>query len=75
MEPSAALRPRFKSSVQPIISSDAGLFLLSEGRQAWIPDPVYAAVAPMLDGTHEVSLRFSNCDSRSRARSISPPSA
>lgn len=58
MEPSAALRPRFKSSVQPIISSDAGLFLLSEGRQAWIPDPVYAAVAPMLDGTHEVEAIF-----------------
>jgi ribosomal protein S12 methylthiotransferase accessory factor len=58
MEPGAALRPRFKSSVQPIISSDAGLFLLSEGRQAWIPDPVYAAVAPMLDGTHEVEAIF-----------------
>ena len=58
MEPSAALRPRFKSSVQPIISSDAGLFLLSEGRQAWIPDPVYAAVAPMLDGTHDVEAIF-----------------
>src|SRR4051812_44255807 len=58
MEPGAAHRPRFKSSVQPIISSDAGLFLLSEGRQAWIADPVYAAVAPMLDGTHEVEAIF-----------------
>lgn len=58
MDPSAALRPRFKSSVQPIISSDAGLILLSEGRQAWIPDPIYAAVAPMLDGTHEVEAIF-----------------
>lgn len=58
MDTSAALRPRFKSSVRPIISSDAGLFLLSEGKQAWIPDPVYAAVAPMLDGTHEVEAIF-----------------
>ena len=59
MDPSAAFRPRFKSSVQPIIGSDAGLILLSEGKQAWIPDPVYAAVAPMLDGTHEVEAIFS----------------
>ena len=59
MDTGAALRPRFKSSVQPVISSDAGLFLLSEGKQAWIPDPVYAAVAPMLDGTHEVEAIFS----------------
>ena len=35
-----------------------GLFLLSEGRQAWIPDPIYAAVAPMLDGAHEVEAIF-----------------
>jgi oxazoline/thiazoline synthase len=54
----AALRPRFKSYVQPIVSSESGLFLLSEGRQAWIPDPIYAAVAPMLDGTHEVEAIF-----------------
>ena len=58
MDPDAALRPRFKSSVQPIISSDNGLFLLSEGRQAWMPDPIYAAVAPMLDGAHEVEAIF-----------------
>jgi oxazoline/thiazoline synthase len=58
MDPRAARHPRFKSSVQPIISSHAGLFLLCEGRQAWIPGPVYAAVAPMLDGTHEVGAIF-----------------
>jgi bacteriocin biosynthesis cyclodehydratase domain-containing protein len=58
MDPDAALRPRFKSSVQPIIGSDTGLFLLSEGRQAWIPDPIYAAVASMLDGAHEVEAIF-----------------
>jgi bacteriocin biosynthesis cyclodehydratase domain-containing protein len=57
MGSSAAVRPRFKSSVQPI-SSDSGLFLLSESRQAWIPEPIYAAVAPMLDGTHEIETIF-----------------
>jgi bacteriocin biosynthesis cyclodehydratase domain-containing protein len=58
MDSSAALRPRFKSSVRPIVSSDSGLFLLSEDRQVWIPDPLYAAVAPMLDGAHEVEAIF-----------------
>jgi oxazoline/thiazoline synthase len=53
----AAARPRFKSCVRPIITAD-GLFLLSEGRNAWIPDPVYAAIAPMLDGAHEVEAIF-----------------
>ena len=58
MDPDAAQRPRFKSSVQPIISSEKGLFLLSEGRQVCLPYPIYAAVAPMLDGAHEVEAIF-----------------
>jgi oxazoline/thiazoline synthase len=53
-----AMHPRFKSSFQPIISSDGGLFLLSEGRRAWIPDPVYGALARMLDGAHDVEEIF-----------------
>jgi bacteriocin biosynthesis cyclodehydratase domain-containing protein len=57
MDLEAAARPRFKSCVQPIISDD-GLFLLSEGRHAWMPDPVYAALAPMLDGGHEIEAIF-----------------
>jgi oxazoline/thiazoline synthase len=59
MDSGAAIRPRFKSCVQPIVSSDSGLFLLSEGRQAWIPDPIYAAIASMLDGAHEIEEIFS----------------
>jgi oxazoline/thiazoline synthase len=59
VELDSAVRPRLKSCVQPIISSDGGeLFLLSEGRNAWIPEPVYAALAPMLDGAHEVEAIF-----------------
>src|SRR5438034_196798 len=58
MDVEAAARPRFKSCVQPIISPDDGLFLLSEGRHAWMPDPVYAALAPMLDGAHEIEAIF-----------------
>jgi oxazoline/thiazoline synthase len=50
-------RPRFKSCVEPI-SSDDGLFLLSEGRRAWMPDPIFAALAPMLDGAHGVEAIF-----------------
>jgi oxazoline/thiazoline synthase len=58
MDVDATVRPRFRSCVQPIITSDDGLFLLSEGRHAWIADPVYAALAPMLDGAHEVETIF-----------------
>jgi oxazoline/thiazoline synthase len=58
MDVDAAARPRFKSCFQPIVSSGDGLFLLSEGRHAWMPDPLYAALAPMLDGTHEIEAIF-----------------
>jgi oxazoline/thiazoline synthase len=53
-----ATRPRFKRSLQPIINSDGGLFLLSEGRHAWIPDPLYGALARLLDGAHDVEEIF-----------------
>lgn len=58
MDVDAAARPRFKSCVEPIIDSDDGLFVLSEGRHAWMPGPIYTALAPMLDGAHEVEAIF-----------------
>ena len=58
MDADAAARPRFKSCVEPIIDSDDGLFLLMEGRHAWMPDPIYAALAPWLDGAHEIETIF-----------------
>jgi bacteriocin biosynthesis cyclodehydratase domain-containing protein len=58
MDEEAAARPRFRYGVHPIIDPDDGLFLLEEGRQAWLPDPVYAAIAPMLDGAHAVESIF-----------------
>jgi oxazoline/thiazoline synthase len=58
MDVDAAARPRFKSCMEPIIVSDDGLFVLSEGRHAWMPDPIYAALAPILDGAHEVEAIF-----------------
>ena len=58
MDVDAATRPRFKSGVRPIIDSDDGLFLIAEGQQAWMPDPIYAALAPMLDGAHDVEAIF-----------------
>lgn len=57
MDVNGAIRPRFKSSVVPI-SSDDGLFLLTEGRHAWMPDPIYAALAPILDGAHDIEEIF-----------------
>jgi ribosomal protein S12 methylthiotransferase accessory factor len=57
MDGNGAARPRFKSCVEPI-SSDDGLFLLSEGERAWMPDPIYASLAPMLDGAHEIEAIF-----------------
>jgi bacteriocin biosynthesis cyclodehydratase domain-containing protein len=58
MDEEATARPRFKSGVEPIIDSDDGLFLFAEGQQAWMPDPIYTALAPMLDGAHEVEAIF-----------------
>jgi len=58
MDEEASARPRFKCGVRPIIDSDDGLFLIGEGRQAWMPDPIYAALAPMLDGAHDVEAIF-----------------
>ena len=58
MEIDAALRPRLKSSVRAIIDLDEGLFLLFEGRATWLQAPVYLALAPLLDGTHDVESIF-----------------
>jgi bacteriocin biosynthesis cyclodehydratase domain-containing protein len=63
MDVDAVARPRFKSCVEPI-SSDDGLFLLSEDRRAWISDPIYAALAPMLDGAHGVEAIFAALSDR-----------
>jgi len=57
MHVDAVARPRFKSCVEPITSGD-GLFLLLEGRHAWMPEPIFTALAPMLDGAHEVETIF-----------------
>jgi bacteriocin biosynthesis cyclodehydratase domain-containing protein len=58
MDVDAAARPRFKSSIRTFVAADEGLFILSEGGNAWMPDAIYAAVAPMLDGTHEIEAIF-----------------
>jgi oxazoline/thiazoline synthase len=57
MDVDGVARPRFKSCVEPI-SSDDGLFLLSEGHRAWMPDPIFVALAPMLDGAHGIEAIF-----------------
>ena len=77
MDEEATARPRFKSHVEPIIDSDDGLFLFAEGQQAWLPDPIYAALAPMLDGAHEVEAIFDalvrDLSARAGLRSAGPP--
>src|SRR5258708_6616239 len=64
MDVDAVRFPRFKSSLQPVINAEDGLFLISEGRQAWLPDPLYAALARMLDGTNEVEAIFTSLAGR-----------
>jgi oxazoline/thiazoline synthase len=58
MDADATARPRLKASVEPIVVSDDGLFLLSDGRHDWMPAPVYVALAPMLDGAHTIEAIF-----------------
>jgi hypothetical protein len=58
MDVDAAARPRFKSSIRTFVAADEGIFILSEGGNAWMPDAIYAAVAPMLDGAHEIEAIF-----------------
>lgn len=53
-----AARPCFKACVEPIITADDGLFLFSEGGHAWLPEPIYGALAPLLDGAHEIEDIF-----------------
>src|SRR5271166_1822026 len=59
MDAQATEYPRFKSCFEPIIDKDDGLFLLSEGKHDWLPDPIYAALASMLDGAHSIDAIFS----------------
>jgi oxazoline/thiazoline synthase len=63
MDAEATEFPRFKACFEPIVDKDDGLFLLREGDHVWLPDPVYAALAPMLDGAHSIDAIFSElCD-------------
>lgn len=47
----ARAHPRFKTSIQPVVDPDDGLFLLREGGAEWLSHPVFADLAPLLDGT------------------------
>jgi bacteriocin biosynthesis cyclodehydratase domain-containing protein len=64
MDVDAITRPRFKSCLQPVISLDDGLFLLSEGRHSWLPGPLFAALAPLLDGSHDIEAIFATLSDR-----------
>ncbi len=58
MDSDAAARPRFKSSLEPIVDTDDGLFLLAEGLHHWLPGSLHAELAPLLDGRHTVEAIF-----------------
>lgn len=64
MDADAAARPRFKSSVEPIVDADDGLFLLTEGGHHWLPGPLRAELAPLLDGQHTVQAIFERLSER-----------
>lgn len=51
-------RLRFKASIEHVLDPNAGLFLLRERDNVWLPHPIYRALAPMLDGSHEVEDIF-----------------
>jgi ribosomal protein S12 methylthiotransferase accessory factor len=44
--------------LEPVVDRDDGLFLFSEGQHAWLKAPVFAALAPLLDGNHEIEAIF-----------------
>ena len=59
MDAQARERPRFKASVQPVVSPDDGLFLLQEGCDEWLSHAVFSDLAPLLDGKHGIEDIFS----------------
>ena len=59
MDSETALFPRLKAYLEPIIDQDDGLFLIQEGKHVWLRDPIYAALAPMLGGSHSIEEIFS----------------
>jgi bacteriocin biosynthesis cyclodehydratase domain-containing protein len=50
--------PRFRARFEPIILQGEGLFILQDGRPAWLRDPIYVVLAPILDGAHSIEEIF-----------------
>ncbi|MEM8662545.1 MAG: TOMM precursor leader peptide-binding protein [Pseudomonadota bacterium] len=63
-------RPRFKSFVEPVVDPDDGLILLSEDHHAWMPQSIYAALAPLLDGTRDIEAVFAALADRHSTHAI-----
>ena len=51
--------PRFLDSLHPVPDPGGGVFLLSETKSIRLSHPVYAVLAPLLDGRHGVAEIFS----------------
>ena len=64
MDSDAAARPRFKSSVEPIVDANDGLFLLSEDSHQWLPGDLMADLAPLLNGQFTVEAIFDSLADR-----------
>lgn len=58
MYDSANSAPRFKSSIEPIVDPDDGLYLFSEQGHVSLTGRIYCDLAPLLDGTHQVEDIF-----------------
>ena len=58
MDADATARPRFKAGLEPVFDTGDGLLLLSEHGNDWLQHPLFAALAPLLDGTHDVEAIF-----------------
>lgn len=64
MDGNAAARPRFRSSIEPMVDADDGLFLWAEDGHSWLPGAIYAALGRVLDGRHSVEAVFDQLGER-----------
>lgn len=70
LDAQARERPRFKASIQPVVDPDDGLFLLREHGTEWLSHPVFADLAPLLDGTVGIEDVFSRLKDRHSSGTI-----
>lgn len=58
MDRDVVRRPCFKSSVEPVVDLNEGLFLFREGLNLLLSSEIYPQLAPLLDGANDVDAIF-----------------